>query len=489
MPKRDTIALVYATTSLIPYHAHSPLSILATGAYLEGAGFRVIYFDERFDKAHTFFTELSTARARLLYIGFSLIASPQITAALALARRCARFCPEVPRIFGGVHPTLVPESVLAHPLADAVILGEGEIPALALAQSLARGEARPAIANVIFRGMTTATEDFVPSVLPAALLPFPYATAYGAALLQRCPPLSISYELSRGCPCRCAFCYNVAFRHSIPRTKPLATVIAELRELHARGVRRLQFVDDNFSGGRAYLDQLLAVLRELDFRWSLGLSITQIDAPLVNALNTSGCEWLFFGLEALDDRLLAAVDKPQTAAGIMAGVRALRDARFAVTYSFISGFPPPLAGNDERAELARSMADARRINELHPTAEIVIQPYLPVPRTPLEGMARAHGYVPPAQLTDWARHTADHTRMPWHRHPRRFRFLYLISFLAFRHQRTNKTQPLTLPLIVLHYIARWRWRHDCFAFPVELGLLRLYELPARLLLWWRNCTA
>ena len=51
---------------------------------------------------------------------------PQILRALDACARVRATYPDVPIVWGGIHPTLLPEQTLEHPLVDIIVSGEGE---------------------------------------------------------------------------------------------------------------------------------------------------------------------------------------------------------------------------------------------------------------------------------------------------------------------------------------------------------------------------
>ena len=80
-------------------------------------------------------------------IGFSCVTA-HYRWAIDFARAVKRELPGVPIIFGGVHPTLVPEVVIEEGCVDFVCIGEGEGPLLELLQSLERGDSEYPIPNI-----------------------------------------------------------------------------------------------------------------------------------------------------------------------------------------------------------------------------------------------------------------------------------------------------------------------------------------------------
>ncbi len=58
-------------------------------------------------------------------IGFS-VTSFSFHYALKIASLIRNLYPDIPLVYGGVHPTLLPEETIQNPLVDAICIGEGE---------------------------------------------------------------------------------------------------------------------------------------------------------------------------------------------------------------------------------------------------------------------------------------------------------------------------------------------------------------------------
>ena len=81
---RDLVVLCYGRNSPYDYDAHTPLSILALGTYLETKGLEVEYYDERLDALTVFDAML---KRKPLLVGFSVIGGYQIVSSARLSRR------------------------------------------------------------------------------------------------------------------------------------------------------------------------------------------------------------------------------------------------------------------------------------------------------------------------------------------------------------------------------------------------------------------
>ena len=130
----------------------------------------------------------------------------------------------VPVIWGGYHPTIVPEECI--PIADMICIGEGEEPLLELVTALAAGRDPAAIRNLWFRREAKVIRNPLRPLLQDldALPFFDYQDAGkyyfdGRSLIPRRPLQPSSgrgshfqahyvIQTGRGCPFHCSFCSN-----------------------------------------------------------------------------------------------------------------------------------------------------------------------------------------------------------------------------------------------------------------------------------------
>ena len=61
-----------------------------------------------------------------VFVGLTCMSGPQIRYGLEFARKVRAESPRLPIVWGGVHPTLLPEQTAASELVDVVVRGEGE---------------------------------------------------------------------------------------------------------------------------------------------------------------------------------------------------------------------------------------------------------------------------------------------------------------------------------------------------------------------------
>jgi radical SAM superfamily enzyme YgiQ (UPF0313 family) len=212
-------------------------------------------------------------------------------------------------------------------------------------------------------------------------------------------------------------------------------------------------------------------------KWSASPRINCIDEELIRDFEKTGCQWLFFGLESPLDRMLRYIGKGISRADIDRGVEIMRRSAIITTYSLMIGFP-----KENEADALAVMDYADELHRIHPAAEIVIQPYAPLPGTGLFQEAVEKGFQPPARLADWSYFTMDRIHTPWLKGRPLFKNVYLISFLAFRYEHMlGDLDRLRWAYRIAHHLAAFRWRRRWFGLYLEGALYRCYTW----LQYWR----
>lgn len=453
-----------------------PLSLLAA-ARLAAARHEVRIVDQR--ATPHWRRELETLlRAKPLLVGVTSVTGSQLDHALAAARFVHQTAPQVPLVWGGIHATLFPEQVLADPAADLVIRGEGEHTLAQLADALAEGRGPHGIAGVSYRdnGQVRHADDrsFVDlDAMPDVDLSL--APGGDHFLVEGRPATYV--ETSRGCPNRCAYCYNAVFHHRRWRGEKPATVLDRWRRLRRERphIVHLSIVDDNFFGNpKRALDLAEGLVREgAPFRYQVqGAEVAMLDGfddDQLALLRRSGCVRLDMGVESGSARLLESVDKRLSPDQVRRVNRRLAACGITAWYNFLAGMP-----GETDADLDASFALMLQLLRDNPQA--LVSPfylYAPYPGTALFERSQELGYRPPARLDGWAGLHDGRLAVPWIDPARRRELAgaYFASIFVDRKLAVYDTKPLfRLAARLYRPIARWRLTRRFFRWMPERWL-------------------
>ena len=216
-------------------------------------------------------------------------------------------------IFGGPHPTLIPEIVINNKAVDYVITGEAEsqLPRLAECLLLGKGNIKD-IDNLWYKqNGETKTNAENPYLIDIDALPLPDKGLY-SDLIKR----SGTYNVisSRGCRYSCSFCYsdymNSKFRNFYRRRKP-EKVIEELGFMHEKfRFKKVYFFDSNFATDKDWLDNFLQKYREkINLPFSCEGHVSTFSEAIAGMLRASGCRFIDFGIQTMSERLRNSVLK------------------------------------------------------------------------------------------------------------------------------------------------------------------------------------
>jgi len=189
-------------------------------------------------------------------------------------------------IFGGLHPSFLPDEALQH--GDAVIIGESEGVWEQLLVDFSVGQLKQ-------RYQRSEPYD------PALLKPYP------THLIDRRQFNGFwSVLVSRGCPRKCAFCLVNPFFKGI-RYRPVQNVVEEIRQCEADWI---ELHADNLTYDRDYAIELFRALKPLKINW-VGETTINIceDHELLELAAESGLRYLLVGLETPSASALKGVGK------------------------------------------------------------------------------------------------------------------------------------------------------------------------------------
>lgn len=195
----------------------------------------------------------------------------------------------VPVVLGGIHVSALPDEALLH--ADAVCIGDAE-------------ESWPRILkDVQAGGLKGKYFQRIPPELsqtPPARWDLLNTPAYLYTNIV---------SASRGCPFRCAFCYNSCPYVHPHRNRPVAQVVDEILRLKTKHV---MFIDDNFIGNPEWTRQFVDAIRPLGLVWNAAVSANiLLHLDLLDQMQASGCRSLFIGFESINQISLDGVGKRQ----------------------------------------------------------------------------------------------------------------------------------------------------------------------------------
>ncbi len=147
MLSRGKVILFYPAYDGPPLGA--PLCLLALASTLREANFDVVMIDAAIEPDYR--TRIECEVVDALCIGISVLTGPMIKGAIEVAAAIKSVHPWLPIIFGGWHPTLLPDETLSEPFVDVVVRGQGEVTIVEVAETLLARRSLEGIAGVSWK--------------------------------------------------------------------------------------------------------------------------------------------------------------------------------------------------------------------------------------------------------------------------------------------------------------------------------------------------
>lgn len=240
----------------------------------------------------------------------------KIAAAVRAAKARVHF------FLGGHGPSADPGYFMQKLDADAVVVGEGEISVLDAVK-------RPGV----FEGEQARDLDALPwpayDLFPIEyyrLLPAPHSESSDFYM----PVVS-----ARGCLYKCNFCYRMVKGY---RMRSIPDVIEEIKFLkRAYGITYIDFVDELTVSSVARATELSEAMMPLDLKWMCEGRLNVVTPDLLKLMRQSGCVFINYGIESMDNEVLKWMHKHLTVEQIHRGIEATMEAGISPGFNIIFG--------------------------------------------------------------------------------------------------------------------------------------------------------
>ena len=486
------VLLVYPITGMDVFgiNVGLPLSCLYLGTVLEKAGYRVEIIDERITPTFKEDVETSIRKEKPLLVGISSMTGMQIRGGLEAARTVREVDPDLPIVWGGVHPSLCPDSTLKDSLCDIVVNGEGEITIIELADCLREGRSLDSVVGVGYKvdGQLVFTSAR-PMIEDLDVIPRPnYDLIEMDRYFTRAPSTGqqqLQMVTSRGCPFDCEFCYNLKFNERRFRHHSAARVVSDMVYLVEQfGVNAIFIEDDYFFGHPGRVEEIcdLLIARNLNLLVQVPCRIDYLykrSEEMVEKLYRAGFKELWIGVESGSPDRLKEILKRTTLDQVREVNQLMSRSGVYVKYGFMAGFPKEQ--RDETLQTVDFMFELLSTNPNAGTAPVAI--YTPYPGTTLYDKARlVYNMEFPETLEGWSHFHFGENNNPF-LSPRQKGFISKINVMsrfferkAFERFCDNRFKPLLMAIYGVYYRylrLRLRWRF--FELMPEIPLIRLLE--------------
>ena len=325
-----------------------PLNLLYIAAVLARGGHEVKIIDLY---AEGLSEEEFLSRARAF--GPQLAGFATYTASFDMAAAGARLLkenfPGLKTVAGGIHASYLPAQCLKGGAFDCVVVGEGELTMLELADALAAKADLFAVPGLVLPkdGGAFATPRR-PLIEDLAALPLPdYSlvdlSKYYLGITRAVSTAPAASVLTmRGCPYQCTFCsHHYGYGGRVRKRAP-AGVVSEMKALYDNyGVREFQIEDPSFTCDPAHVREICRLIVEsgMKISWNCNVRANTASEELFSSMAGAGCRRALLGVESGSQELLDRMKKGITLEAVRRTMALAKKHGMRVNAAFLLGTP------------------------------------------------------------------------------------------------------------------------------------------------------
>ena len=343
-----------------------PIGLMYVASALEKAGFEVQMLDNYLMKKPTQEVAEIVAKTQPVIVGITCgSATYPRTVETAKAIKAAK--PDCRIVVGGWHASYMPDSLLANPEIDYVVMGEGERAITQLATAITSGNQTQAltIPGVACRKKGNLIKNPPQFIENMDEIPYPARHLLPLEVYDRtiefldAKPADVM-SISRGCVFNCGFCETRKLWGNICRGFSPKRVIGEIQDLKQRyGTKGIYFINDNFTLRKEATTELckLMIEQKLDLEWVCDTRVDLVNNELLSLMSKAGCKTIWFGVESASPRVLKRIGRNTTPEQVEAAFKLCKKNGIKTACSFMLGLP-----DETLADMEASLKFAKKID-------------------------------------------------------------------------------------------------------------------------------
>ena len=394
----------------------APLALLHISSFLVKDGFEVRIVSDSLCKDPI--KETLTQCDDSVCLGITAMTGTQISEGLKVATAVKQKYPELPIVWGGWHPSIMPESTIKDSNVDMVIVGQGERKFYDLVKSL-RDNNLDNLGNIpglsyknneqiiLNTGFSIEDMNNFPTV-PYDIIDVEKClikTEYGNRTLQ--------HITSYGCPFRCSFCIEPVVNRRKWVGLSAERVVDEWGYLSKKyGVDAIAVYDSNFFVNKKRVINICKGLikENIKIKWGNANGripqLVKYEEEVWELMSRSGLSMILTGSESGDQEVLDLIKKDANVEDIYRFTELCKRYNIRVLFSYMSGIPwsNDAKYNEQKVnqEIKSILSQTDKLLPITNKNRFMIYAYTPLPGSELYHKAIEYGFNEPKTLKDWS---------------------------------------------------------------------------------------
>lgn len=483
--KKDDISLALLSIAAMPYKK----------------GYKIDYINSSDENSLAKMVHLSK---NALCVGFCVMTGYPVKDALNVSKEIKNRYPDTTIVWGGWHPSILPEQTIVNEFIDIITIGQGQKTFAELVDTLENGTSLDNVKGIMYKqdGKIIKTEPRQFEDINN-FLPINYDIIEGQKFITNVDELAtrtISYFSSQGCPHRCRFCADpLVYKHRTTMLKPQRVIEDIDRFVKDYAINGVICTDTNFFVDEERVKEICMGLikKGIKIKWGSMNGRTEhllrLSDETWRLLKQCNFSSFLIGAESGNDESLKFIQKDATVQHTIDLTKRCKDYGFKIYYSLMLGLPPNPDSNDsypmqikkDWIALLKLIDDVFAISKDHMFYFLIYTPY---PGTPFYEICLKNGYRDPGSLEEWGKFALDKANTPWV--PKKYVLLIdqlNVIFIPFLTNsffvKFKKYGPLgklaKMLFLPLYWLVMLRWKFKIFSLPWEYHMVKFSKKIAR----------
>jgi len=398
-----------------------PLSLLAIISNIIDLKYEIILIDEIFEPETAYKSKLFPLKDEIFFVGITSMTGHQIGNALRFAAFVRTVNKKIPIVWGGYHPSALPEQTLKDWRVDIVCIGQGQQTIRELILALENNSDLSVVKGIGFkRDNKIVITESRPIININELPPMPYDKFELQRYISKSDggePIA-GYISSQGCPWACSFCAEINMTKRRWSGLSPKKVVDDWEFFNKKyGVTNITLYDSMFVANPTRVKDIAKEIKLRGLNISLGFinartdQISRFDDEFLKLLKEINCTTFLIGAEGGSDDVLRIVNKQATIEHTLLAKKRLSEYGFTPMFSFMLGLEFDIKKN--KNEFNDLLDICEKISSIDDNNIFNIWNYIPYVGAPLTDKAIEAGYVPPDSLESYSDFDLSITHVPW----------------------------------------------------------------------------
>jgi len=414
MSQRNRVLLIYPDYTYPDYldayndrtiteYPWAPLSVLVLANVLLKSGFEVEVFDQRVENVEHAKKQWQTRLDQYLFVGISSMTGAQIKNGLDFSAWWTEHQPSIPKLWGGVHPSLYPEETLGHRFVDMIMVGKSEV-SIAQAARCLQGNDVEGLKKIENLGLKLDGKLH----LPAAQTHFMDFSTFRDMPMHLIPLESYLHPKTRhlplltsvGCSARCSFCYLGETYRGMKGDELFDTIVEYTNKYNIGGFK---IFDPNFFVGKKHILQLFELIHQKGVKTELAVNgdirmMNRYTPAEWELMVSGGLRRISVGNESGSDKVLETLNKDHRVADFQEFINLVKPYLPQMELFFFYMFGVP---GETIEDVRLSINQIRYLKSLNQRIKIGPSFFFPMPKTAIVDLCKKWGYTEPTSLEEW----------------------------------------------------------------------------------------